>query len=240
MSKKVLLSAIALLSIMAMACTSPSPSESPMSSTLAGEAAAGLILETIPEGWRLSRTLQSALPVFGFQHADSAEAYYLAIVEQDLCNDDKMDPVRAILQVKVQADKSIKAEPLTLLDRADQSAADSITLQLQQFETAENQFTLHFAGGNEWQKTAAYSFEFEKGSFYLVSAKTVAWHVSDPKAIDQQEYDFKDYYLRSTQINDCGDITCTEVQFKGDTEALRVKLQDFVQDGSLVRFADLL
>jgi hypothetical protein len=87
---------------------------------------------------------------------------------------------------------------------------------------------------------ANYNFSYEDEHFYLSDAETVVWHKSDPNAIDQKEYDFKSYFLRSTVVSDCGTITCNELQLTGDNDKMRVKLADFHYTDSLVTFADLL
>jgi len=241
MAKRVLsIALVCFIMVLTLACTSTPVTRELQPTQIRGEAAAARIAELIPEGWKLSRTLQAELPVYGMDFTGNGRADFVAIVEQELCNDDRMEPVLAFLYAQALPDGSLNIDFINPLSSVDIFDTIDHPLRLNKFEIEDSALKLHFTGGDDWQQTALYVFEYENGLFYLNRADTVRWHISDPNAIDQKEYDFKDYYLRSTQISDCGDITCTEIQLPGNIEALRVKLQDFKPDTSLIRFADLL
>jgi hypothetical protein len=226
------------LSISLLSCTKAAV---PVAETfLSGEAAAARLGSTLPEGWRISGPLQSEKPVVGFDFSGDGTLDFIAILERDAPSVVGQEPGYALFYAEGQADGNLRQvflNPKAFQEAKTGAFTDS---RLARFDAAGKTVQLGFEGGSEWQWTAGYDFDFEDGNFYLSSAKTVIWHRSDPNAIDQKEYDFKSYFLRSTVINDCGDITCKEVQFTGDNEKLRVRLADFHYNDSLISFADLL
>lgn len=230
--------AVLALSLVLLSCTKAAVPVA--ESSISGEKAASRIEKMLPEGWRVSRPLQAEIPVVGFDFSGDGILDYVAILERGGSSADGKDVGLALIYAEGQADGSLRQVFLNPKAFQEASTGTFLDARLDKFGTTGRTVQLGFKGGNDWQWTAGYNFEFENGNFYLSTAETVIWHISDPNAITQKEYDFKSYFIRSTVINDCGDIMCNELQLTGDNEKLRVRLADFHYNDSLISFADLL
>jgi hypothetical protein len=208
--------------------------------TLSAEAAAKKIAGLIPEGWQLSKQLQPEPAISAYDYSGDGRHDFIALLEKIPSGSDDKNPLYAIFYAQSGGDGKLQQVFMNRGAFQENQSGSFTDASLAGFLANEKEVRLSFKGGNDWQWTARYVFTYEDRSFYLNNAETVVWHKSDPNAIDQKEYDFKSYFLRSTVISDCGDISCKEIQGTGDNDKLRVDLADFHYTDSLVSFADLL
>lgn len=237
--KKVLVLLAAAVVFMSCAKETPVAKEE-TTPTLSGEAAARNLAGLLPEGWQVSNQLQAGPMVVGYDYSGDGKLDYIALLEK--IPGGNAEPGSSYAMFYAQSTENGKLQPVFMNRGAfqDNQTGSFSDASLDGFHATEKNVQLKFRGGNDWQWTADYNFSFEDNHFYLNDAETVVWHKSDPKAVDQKEYDFKSYFIRSTVVSDCGTITCNELQLTGDNEKLRVKLADFHYTDSLVTFADLL
>jgi hypothetical protein len=210
------------------------------SATLSGEGAAKKLAGLIPEGWQISSQLQAEPLVVGYDYSGDGKLDFIALLEKIPGGDAGPGSSYAMFYAQSTADGKLQQVFMNRSAFQENQTGSFSDAALDGFHATPQNVQLVFKGGNDWQWTANYNFSYEDEHFYLSDAKTVVWHKSDPNAIDQKEYDFKSYFLRSTVVSDCGTITCNESQLTGDNDKMRVKLADFHYTDSLVTFADLL
>jgi hypothetical protein len=237
--KKVLL--VLAAAVVALSCAKETPVvNNDASPALQGEAASELLSGLIPEGWQVSERLQAEPSAAGYDYSGDGKLDIIAILEKIPGTGNDPESSYALFYAQSTATGTLQ-QVFMNRDAFQENRTGSFTdAVLDGFNATETEVQLVFKGGSDWQWTAKYVFSHEDAHFYLNNAETVVWHRSDPNAIDQKEYDFKSYFLRSTVINDCGDITCKELQLTGDNEKMRVNLADFHYTDSLITFADLL
>jgi hypothetical protein len=208
--------------------------------TLRGEEAAKNLASLIPEGWQVSSQLQAEPLVVGYDYSGDGKLDFIALLERVPGGEAGPGSSYAMFYAQSTADGKLQQVFLNHGAFQENQTGSFSDAALEGFNATPQNVELVFKGGNDWQWKAHYNFSYEDEHFYLSDAETVVWHKLDPNAIDQKEYDFKSYFLRSTVVSDCGTITCNELQLTGDNEKMRVKLADFHYTDSLVTFADLL